>query len=79
MIKLSRLNGKEFMLNAELIEQIESTPDTVITLSSGKTVMVKETVETVLKLVKRYKRSIQPSSLISNKNFRKSGQKNAPS
>ncbi|GAB4267923.1 MAG: flagellar FlbD family protein [Candidatus Rifleibacteriota bacterium] len=58
MIKLSRLNGKEFFLNAELIEQIESTPDTVITLISGKTVMVAESVKTVINKIFAYRRRI---------------------
>ncbi len=55
MIKLSRINGMPFFLNAELIEQIESTPDTVITLISGKTVMVAEPIETVLKRIMTYR------------------------
>lgn len=58
MIKLSRINGNSFYLNAELIEQIESTPDTIITLLSGKTVMVAEPVKVVIKLVLAYKRRI---------------------
>lgn len=36
MIKISRLNNTEFVLNCELIEFIEETPDTVITLTTGK-------------------------------------------
>ncbi len=58
MIKLSRIKGSSFYLNAELIEQIESTPDTVITLISGKTVMVAEPVNIVIKLILAYKRRI---------------------
>ncbi len=67
MIKLSRINGIEFILNADLIEQIEATPDTVITLVSGKTLMVSESVNRVLGRIMRYKKRI--SSL----NFRKKG------
>ncbi|MBU1105473.1 MAG: flagellar FlbD family protein [Candidatus Riflebacteria bacterium] len=58
MIKLSRINGISFYLNAELIEQIESTPDTVITLHTGKTVMVADSVKQVLHRIICYKRRI---------------------
>ena len=40
MIALKRLNGKSFVLNADLIESIESTPDTVVKLTNGKTLVV---------------------------------------
>jgi len=59
MIRLSRINGSKFYLNAELIEQIESSPDTVITLHTGKTVMVAESVRQVLHRIIGYKRRVQ--------------------
>jgi flagellar protein FlbD len=68
MIKLSRLNGKEFVLNADLIEQIEATPDTVITLTNGKTVMVAESADQVIKKVLKYRRLIQGFRRITKKN-----------
>lgn len=40
MIELQRLNGEKFMLNAFLIEQIQSLPDTTITLTNGKKIVV---------------------------------------
>lgn len=58
MIKLARINGTVFHLNAELIEQIESSPDTVITLYTGKTVMVAESVQQVLSRIISYRRRI---------------------
>ncbi|MCK9456537.1 MAG: flagellar FlbD family protein [Candidatus Riflebacteria bacterium] len=63
MIEVSRINGKKFYLNAELIEYIESTPDTVITLIGGKTVMVKESVEIILRRVIKYKRLIHTAKI----------------
>ncbi len=48
LIELSRLNGKKFFLNCELIKTIEATPDTVITLTSGEKLMVKESVQAVV-------------------------------
>jgi len=47
MILLTRLNNKTFILNAGWIEQVESLPDTTVTLTSGKKIVVKETVEVV--------------------------------
>jgi flagellar protein FlbD len=48
LIELSRLNGKKFILNCELIKMIEATPDTVITLTSGEKLMVKDQVDAVV-------------------------------
>jgi flagellar protein FlbD len=47
MILLTRLNNKTFILNAGWIEQIEALPDTTVTLTSGKKIVVKESVEVV--------------------------------
>ena len=65
MIKLHRLNKKEFVLNADLIRYVESTPDTLITLDSGSgasggpgsgdKLMVLESVEEVVALVKAFR------------------------
>ncbi len=56
MIKVTRLNGKNFMLNAEIIETLEETPDTVITLVDGKKYVVKESIKELVKEVVYYKR-----------------------
>jgi flagellar protein FlbD len=66
MIELSRLNGKVFHLNPELIETIDSTPDTVITLTSGKTIMVKETVKAVVEKIYEYHGTILKFRLTHN-------------
>lgn len=55
MIRVTRLNGTEFCLNAELIEQIEKTPDTVITLTTGNNIVVKESVEEVRERIVSYR------------------------
>ncbi len=61
MITVTRLNQTELIINAEKIEFIEAIPDTIITLSSGKKVMVAESVDTIVDLVIDYKRkSHQP-------------------
>ncbi|MGE4159524.1 MAG: flagellar FlbD family protein [Planctomycetota bacterium] len=48
MIKVTRLNGKEFVLNAEMILMVEATPDTVVTMRGGEKYVVKEGVEDVV-------------------------------
>jgi flagellar protein FlbD len=48
MIRLKRLNGFEFVLNGDLIKMIEATPDTMITLTSGEKLLVKESVDEVI-------------------------------
>lgn len=58
LIELTRMNGKKFTLNCELIEKVEDTPDTVITLSSGKMFIVKESRQDVKNLVLLYKKEI---------------------
>ncbi|AAM24654.1 flagellar protein FlbD [Caldanaerobacter subterraneus subsp. tengcongensis MB4] len=58
MIYVTRLNDEEFVVNADLIEFIEKTPDTVISLTTGKKIVVKETPEEVIERVIQYKRKI---------------------
>ena len=56
MIEVTRLKGKKMTINAELIETVEETPDTVITLTNGKKFVVSESAEQVTSLVIGYKR-----------------------
>ena len=58
MIKLTRLNDSLIVINAELIEYVESLPDTIITLTSGQKILVKEPVDDVIDRTRDYKRSI---------------------
>ncbi len=48
MINLNRLDGKEIIINGLLIEMIEKIPDTMITLTTGKKIIVKQSVEEVI-------------------------------
>ncbi len=59
MISVTRINGKRFVINAELIRFIESTPDTMITMISGDKVMVKETIEEVVEKAVDYARQVR--------------------
>lgn len=58
MIVVHRLNGKEFVLNCELIKYVEATPDTLITLTTGEKIMVKEQVDDVVEATRRYKQEV---------------------
>ncbi|WP_246939923.1 flagellar FlbD family protein [Bacillus pinisoli] len=58
MIKLTRLNGSSFCLNAIYIEQIQSFPDTTITLTNGKKIVVRENEDDVILLVTDFFRQI---------------------
>ncbi len=58
MIELSMINGTHVVLNSDLIEFIEATPDTVISLSSGKKVMVRESVSDVIDRVIAFRRRL---------------------
>ncbi len=55
MIALQRINGQEFILNVDLIETIESTPDTVLTLINGKKLMVQNSLEEIVRKTIKYK------------------------
>ena len=58
MITLTRFSGSAFLLNADLIERVDSTPDTVITLVDGKKYVVAETMTEVLDAVVAYRSEI---------------------
>ena len=55
MITLTRLSGSVFVLNSDLIERIDSTPDTVITLVDGKKYVVSESLEEIVAAVRAYR------------------------
>ncbi|MFA9463832.1 MAG: flagellar FlbD family protein [Velocimicrobium sp.] len=58
MIEVTKRNGMKITLNAELIELVEETPDTVITLTSGKKILVKESRQDIKSLVILYKKEM---------------------
>ena len=58
MIRVTRLNGEHFALNADLIERVEGHPDTVITLLEGNKYVVAESVDQVIRAIRDYRASI---------------------
>jgi flagellar protein FlbD len=57
MIKLTRLDGELFVLNAELIRYVEARPDTFITLTNGERLVVREPMDEVIQRAIEYQRS----------------------
>ena len=70
MIKLTLYNNSDVIVNADLIECVEHTPDTLISLTTGKKVMVKESVEDVISKVVAYRRLIHKPNKINNHKVR---------
>jgi flagellar protein FlbD len=58
MIHLTRLNHTPLFLNSDLIEHIQATPDTVITLTSGNNYMVRESPEEIISRIVSFRRRI---------------------
>ena len=64
MIKLTKFNSEaqkkgEFVLNAEIIETIEETPDTVVTLTNGKKLIVDESMDDIVRREMKYRRALK--------------------
>jgi len=57
MIKLTRLGGEEFILNADLIQYVAALPDTFITLTVGQRIVVAESLDEVLRRAIAYQQS----------------------
>ncbi|HEY8297259.1 MAG TPA: flagellar FlbD family protein [Candidatus Baltobacteraceae bacterium] len=58
MIALTRLNGQSIMVNSDLIESIEPTPDTVVTLTSGNKLIVRDSLDDIQARIIEFKRKI---------------------
>jgi flagellar protein FlbD len=58
MIRLTRLNNQALTVNSDLIKFVEQTPDTLITLVSGEKIVVRESVEEVLRRLIEFRRSV---------------------
>ena len=58
MVILTKLNSQQFTLNTDLIETVEQTPDTVITVTTGNKYVVRETPDEIINKIVAFKRSI---------------------
>jgi flagellar protein FlbD len=66
MIHVTRLNHTPVVLNCDLIEGIEATPDTVISMTTGQKIMVLESTEEVIQRVRQFRHSILDPQVDSN-------------
>lgn len=60
MIKVTRLNDSVLMINVEMIQSLQATPDTVITFTNRDRLMVKEPVEEISQRIVEYQRMVRP-------------------
>ena len=63
MIVVTRLNGPRFAVNPDLLQRVESTPDTILTLIDGTKYIVTESLEDVTELVVRYRARVAAATL----------------
>lgn len=59
MITITRLDKRVIVLNADLIKTLEATPDTIVTMISGDTLIVRESVEDVVQRIIEYQRLVR--------------------
>lgn len=65
MIVVTRLDGRELVLNADLILMLESVPDTRVTMTTGLHLLVKEAIAEVIARVVEFRRNIGTTTLVS--------------
>lgn len=70
MIPLTRLNGSQIVINSDLIETIEATPDTVITLTTDHKWVVREGIDEILDRIVTYRRRIHAVPPLSDSSAR---------
>lgn len=58
MIELTKLNGAKLVINSDLIEIVEASPDSLITLTTGKKIMVQEKIPEIIAAVVTFRRLI---------------------
>lgn len=58
MVELTRMDGRRVLVNPDLIELVEETPDTVVLFTTGRKIIVKESRQDVKNLVKSYRKEI---------------------
>lgn len=64
MITLTRLDKRVIVLNADLIKMIEATPDTIITLINGDTMVVRDSVDEVVRRAIDYQRQVRSFQVV---------------
>ena len=62
MVEVTKINGVKVLVNPDLIELVEETPDTVISFTTGRKIIVKESRQEIKSLVKSYRKEISAST-----------------
>lgn len=63
MIRVTRINDSELVLNSDLIEFVESVPDTMISLTTGKRIIVRETIDEIVERVAEFRQKASARSI----------------
>jgi len=58
MIEVTKINNEKILINSDLIEIVEETPDTIVTLTTGRKLIIKESRQDIKNLVKSYRKDI---------------------
>ena len=58
MIEVTKMNGQKLLINPDLMEMVEETPDTVITFTTGRKIIIKESRQDLKNLVKSYRKDV---------------------
>lgn len=58
MIEVTKMNGRKVLVNPDLIELVEETPDTVVLFTTGRKIIIKESRQEVKNLVRSYRKDI---------------------
>ena len=58
MIEVTKINGQKLLINPDLMESVEETPDTVVCLTTGRKIIIKESRQEVKNLVKSYRKDV---------------------
>ena len=58
MIEVTKMNGRKVLVNPDLIELVEETPDTVVLFTTGRKIIIKESRQDIKNLVKSYRKDI---------------------
>lgn len=66
MITVTRLNDSKLVINSDLIEFVEEIPDTIISLTTGKKIMVKESIETIINMVAEFRNKVTGIRVLSS-------------
>ena len=69
MIEVTKINGQKILVNPHLFEVVEETPDTMLTLTTGRKIIIKESRQEIKNLVKLQQLTLTKTKSLQNKDF----------